>query len=121
MNEKKSQDKISVIIPVYNTAPYLKRCLDSVLQSTYRNLEIICVNDGSTDESLSILEHYQALDDRVVVINKTTAAYQRHEIMGLHTRQEHISHSWIVTTGYIRSILVTFCAQLKMQIFPIVG
>lgn len=70
MNEKKSQDKISVIIPVYNTAPYLKRCLDSVLQSTYRNLEIICVNDGSTDESPTILEQYRALDDRVVVIDQ---------------------------------------------------
>lgn len=70
MNETKTQDKISVIIPVYNTAPYLKRCLDSVLGSTYRNLEVICVNDGSTDESLSILEHYQELDDRIVVINQ---------------------------------------------------
>ena len=70
MNETKSQDRISVIVPVYNTAPYLKRCLDSVLQSTYQNLEMICVNDGSTDGSLSILEHYQALDDRVVVIDQ---------------------------------------------------
>ena len=65
-----ASDKISVIIPVYNTAPYLKRCLDSVLGSTYRNLEVICVNDGSTDESLSILEHYQELDDRIVVITQ---------------------------------------------------
>lgn len=73
MNEKKSQDKISVIIPVYNTAPYLKRCLDSVLQSTYRNLEIICVNDGSTDESPTILEQYRALDDRVVVIDQNNS------------------------------------------------
>lgn len=73
MDETKVQDKISVIIPVYNTAPYLNRCLDSVLQSTYRNLEIICVNDGSTDESLSILEHYQALDDRVVVIDQNNS------------------------------------------------
>lgn len=73
MNETKSQDKISVIVPVYNTAPYLKRCLDSVLQSTYQNLEIICVNDGSTDGSLSILEHYQALDDRVVVIDQNNS------------------------------------------------
>ena len=70
MNEAKTQDKISVIIPVYNTAPYLKRCLDSVLGSTCRNLEVICVNDGSTDESLSILESYQAVDDRVVVITQ---------------------------------------------------
>ena len=73
MNETKSQDRISVIVPVYNTAPYLKRCLDSVLQSTYQNLEIICVNDGSTDGSLSILEHYQALDDRVVVIDQNNS------------------------------------------------
>lgn len=56
MDETKVQDKISVIIPVYNTASYLNRCLDSVLQSTYRNLEIICINDGSTDESLSMEE-----------------------------------------------------------------
>lgn len=56
MDAAKVQDKISVIIPVYNTAPYLKRCLDSVLQSTYCNLEIICINDGSTDESLSMEE-----------------------------------------------------------------
>lgn len=46
MNETKHQDKISVIVPVYNTAPYLKRCLDSMRQSTYQNLEIICVNVG---------------------------------------------------------------------------
>lgn len=73
MEMTKAQNKISVIIPVYNTAPYLKRCLDSVLGSTYRNLEVICVNDGSTDESLSILEQYQALDDRVVVINQNNS------------------------------------------------
>ena len=73
MDGTKTQNKISVIIPVYNTAPYLKRCLDSVLQSTYRNLEIICINDGSTDESLSILEDYQTLDDRVVIIDQNNS------------------------------------------------
>lgn len=73
METTRAQNKISVIIPVYNTAPYLERCLDSVLQSTYHNLEIICVNDGSTDKSLSILEQYQASDDRVVVINQNNS------------------------------------------------
>ena len=81
MNETKSQDKISVIVPVYNTAPYLKRCLDSMRQSTYQNLEIICVNDGSTDESLSILEHYQALDDRVVVIDQNNRLISHKKIV----------------------------------------
>lgn len=92
MNETKSQDKISVIVPVYNTAPYLKRCLDSVLQSTYQNLEIICVNDGSTDGSLSILEHYQALDDRVVVIDQNNRGVSAARNNGLaHATGEYIS------------------------------
>ena len=83
MNVTKTQDKISVIIPVYNTAPYLKRCLDSVLGSTYRNLEVICVNDGSTDESLGILEHYQELEDRVVVINQSNSGVSAARNKGL--------------------------------------
>ena len=48
--------KISVIIPVYNTERYLPRCLDSVLSNTYDNLEVICINDGSTDNSINILD-----------------------------------------------------------------
>lgn len=50
--------KISVIIPVYNTEKYLKKCLDSVLNNTLKDIEIICVDDGSTDNSLKILEEY---------------------------------------------------------------
>lgn len=50
--------KISVIIPVYNSAPYLKRCLDSVCNQTLSDIEIICINDGSTDNSLEILKNY---------------------------------------------------------------
>ena len=92
MEATRAQNKISVIIPVYNTAPYLERCLDSVLQSTYRNLEIICVNDGSTDASLSILEQYQALDDRVVVINQTNSGVSAARNNGLaHATGEYVS------------------------------
>lgn len=61
-------DKVSVIIPVYNIEKYLSRCLDSIVSQTYQNLEIICVNDGSTDNSLNILEQYQKLDNRVIII-----------------------------------------------------
>ena len=61
---------ISVIIPVYNVEAYLARCLDSVLNNTYRNVEVICVNDGSTDGSLAILREYEARDPRIVVIDK---------------------------------------------------
>lgn len=62
--------KISVIIPVYNTERYLPRCLDSVLSNTYDNLEVICINDGSTDNSRNILDNYKVSDERVVVINQ---------------------------------------------------
>lgn len=62
--------KISVIIPVYNVEPYLRRCLDSVIQNTYRNLEIICVNDGSPDNCLSILREYEKQDTRIIVIDQ---------------------------------------------------
>ena len=63
-------DRITVIIPVYNIAIYISRCLDSVLKQTYQELEIIAVNDGSTDGSLEILNSYALLDKRVVVIDK---------------------------------------------------
>lgn len=64
---------ISVIIPVYNVAPWLPRCLDSVINNTYKNLEIICVNDGSTDHSLSILREYEARDPRIRVIDQANS------------------------------------------------
>ena len=61
---------ISVIIPVYNMQLYLKDCIDSVINQTYRDLEIICVNDGSTDNSLEILNRYTQYDKRIKIISK---------------------------------------------------
>ena len=63
-------DLISVIVPIYNTSLYLKRCLDSILENTYTELEIICVNDGSTDNSLEILNEYANKDKRIIVIDQ---------------------------------------------------
>ena len=61
---------ISVIVPVYNVEKYLDRCLQSIINSTYQDLEIICVNDGSTDGSADILERFRLADERVVVVSK---------------------------------------------------
>lgn len=63
--------KVSVIIPVYNVEQYLRECLDSVVGQSLKDIEIICVNDGSTDGSLDILREYASQDDRIAVINKT--------------------------------------------------
>ncbi len=67
---KEISPKVSVIIPVYNMGKYVRECLDSVLTQTLQNIEILCVNDGSTDDSLSILLEYAGRDARVKVISK---------------------------------------------------
>ena len=61
---------ISVIIPVYNVESYLKRCIDSILNQTYKNLEIIIVDDGSTDASGQICDEYEKADSRIKVLHK---------------------------------------------------
>lgn len=73
INTTLKKDKLDVycIIPVYNTAKYLRKCVDSVLKQTYRNVEIILVNDASTDNSAKICAKYQTLyPDRIHFINK---------------------------------------------------
>ena len=62
---------ISVIVPVYNVEKYIKRCIDSVISQTYKNLEIILVDDGSSDKSGEICDEYEFQDNRVRVIHKT--------------------------------------------------
>ncbi len=65
-----SAPAVSVIVPVYNVATYLPKCLDSLINQTLQNIEIICVNDGSTDNSLDILKDYAARDNRIVVLDQ---------------------------------------------------
>ena len=61
---------VSVLVPVYNVEKYLEQCLDSLVAQTLKNIEIICVNDGSTDSSLKILERYAKSDQRIVIVSK---------------------------------------------------
>lgn len=61
---------ISIVVPVYNVEAYLSKCLDSLVNQTYRDIEIICVNDGSTDGSLTILEQYATMNERIKIISR---------------------------------------------------
>lgn len=63
-------EKISIIIPVYNNELFLDKCLTSVINQTYKNLEIILINDGSKDKSLKIMKKYEAKDNRIIIIDK---------------------------------------------------
>ena len=64
------ETKTSVIVPVYNVAKYLKTCLDSLIKQTLKDIEIICIDDGSTDGSLEILEQYASKDKRIIIIKQ---------------------------------------------------
>ena len=64
---------ISIIVPVYNSEKYIDRCLDSILNQTYKDLEIVLVNDGSNDQSLKILENYALRDTRIKVVKNKVA------------------------------------------------
>lgn len=70
MNVNNEFPLVSIVVPVYNVGKYLRQCLDSLVMQTLRNIEIIIVNDGSTDDSASICREYAEKDDRIVLINK---------------------------------------------------
>lgn len=66
---------VSVLTPIFNVEKFLPQCLDSLVAQTMQDIEFICINDGSTDNSLAILEEYAAKDGRFVVVNKTNSGY----------------------------------------------
>lgn len=67
--------KVSIIIPTYNVEMYLVECMESVIHQTLKDIEIICINDGSTDGSLEILKSYAQKDDRIVLVDKENGGY----------------------------------------------
>lgn len=87
MNKHYIEGLVSVIIPVYNSELYLKRCLESVLNNSYRKLELLLVDDGSTDNSLQILRHYAETDSRVKLISKPNGGASSARNKGLEIAQ----------------------------------
>lgn len=102
---EKSDTRISIIIPVYNTENYLERCIDSVVNQTYSNLDIILVNDGSTDRSGQICDSYSNTDERIKVIHKVNGGQASARSAGIALAQgEYItfidSDDYIDTDAY---------------------
>ncbi|OUQ02420.1 hypothetical protein B5E92_14680 [Erysipelatoclostridium sp. An15] len=76
-------DLLSIIIPAYNIEPYIGRCLESLIIQTYKNLEIIVVDDGSTDNTLSIIKEYCNKDNRINVIHKKNEGVSVARLIGM--------------------------------------
>lgn len=89
--EKSFQPVVSVVVAVYNAAPYLADCLNSILKQSLREIEVICVNDGSTDTSGSILQQFAAKDPRIVVIKQKKQGLS----VARNTGIEHARAPWI--------------------------
>jgi len=99
------KDKISVIVPIYNSEKYLERCLDSLIQQTYDNLEILLINDGSTDTSQQICEDYLKKDNRIKLYNKVNGGLSSARNLGLKEATGNFigfvdSDDWIAADMY---------------------
>ena len=90
--------KISVIIPVYNVASFLPKCLDSVYAQDLDGVEVVLVNDGSTDDSLSICEYYKQRYPLTIVVNKENGGLSDARNVG--TAVAHGDFIWTVMTGW---------------------
>lgn len=100
---------VSIVVPVYNTGMYLEQCLNSILEQTYRNLEIICVNDGSTDDSTDILNEYASKDARIKVIHQENSGVSAARNRGLDAATgEYVTFvdgdDWVEAEAYERMI-----------------
>lgn len=97
--------KVSVVMPVYNVEEYLEECLLSVINQTLKDIEIICVNDGSTDSSLDILQKYAKIDNRITIISKENTGYGHSVNLGMDASHgEYISV--VETDDYIDSTML---------------
>lgn len=97
--------KVSVIIPVYNVEKYVKQCIDSVINQTLKDIEIICIDDGSTDNCPQILDEYAKQDKRIKVIHKSNSGYGHSMNVGIdNATGEYIgiveSDDWILPDMY---------------------
>jgi glycosyltransferase involved in cell wall biosynthesis len=116
---KKMAVTVSVVVPIYKVEKYLNRCIDSILSQTYKNIEVILVNDGSPDRCGSIAEEYAAIDSRVKVIHKENGGLSdaRNAGMELVTGNYTMfvdSDDWLVPSAI--DMLITTCKRYKADV-----
>ncbi|HHU48190.1 MAG TPA: glycosyltransferase, partial [Clostridiales bacterium] len=115
---------VSIIIPVYNVEPYLEHCLESIINQTYKNLQIIIVNDGSTDNSPAICDKFAEKDNRIVVIHKKNGGVSSARNVGLGISQGSYilfvdSDDWIETDMVEHLINISIETNVDVVLFGI--
>ena len=110
---------VSVVVPVYNVEKYLASCLDSILNQDYQNIEVICVNDGSTDCSLGVLQKYQREDERIVIVNQSNQGLAAARNTGLMNAKGDFvlfvdSDDWLNRSAI--SLSLAFCEKQEVDL-----
>lgn len=114
--------KISIIIPVYNVEKYLRECLDSAINQTFKDIEIICINDGSTDSSSDILKEYEQKDNRLKVISQTNKGVSTARNVGIQNANgEYImfvdSDDWLAKEACEKAYCTAQKSDCEMLLF----
>lgn len=115
---------LSVIVPIYNAAPFLEKCINSIIKQTFRDMEIILVDDGSTDNSLEICKRYQGIDTRIKVISKENGGAISARKAGVSAARSELigfvdSDDWIEEDMYeelVQCYLQTGCEMVSSGI-----
>lgn len=105
--------KLSVIIPVYNVQKYLPQCLDSILNQTFKDIEVICIDDGSTDDSLAILNDYALRDSRLKILTQSNSGPANARNLGIKVATSDVitfldSDDWIASENAFEEIYNKF-------------
>ena len=108
MNNKPTRPKLSVIVPVYNMGKFLPTCLDALLHQTLKDIEVICVNDGSTDNTQAILDKYSKKDPRVVVVKQENGGLSSSRNTGI----EHATTQYIMFCDGDDYYATTMCEKM---------
>jgi glycosyltransferase involved in cell wall biosynthesis len=109
-----SSPKVSIIMPIYNASKFLRQSLESLLNQTLEDIEIICVNDGSTDDSLSIMNEYASNDKRIKIIDKLNGGYGHSVNKGIqHSTGEYIGI--LEPDDYVESTMYKDLYQLAID------
>ena len=120
MSAMDAEPKVSMIVPVYNTAKYLPKCIESLINQTYKNLEIILVDDGATDDSGKIADDYAKKDSRIVVVHQENGGQSAARNRGLELASGEfvgfVDSDDEVKENFVAELLGSFKPEIAMAV-----